>query len=104
MRAFKHYTQEYIHSASVGDLAECTIMLNYIGDKMTNYFSSGLIGGHQAYIIRNECDYRNNFLEADVSRFTNGRYPYVYIFIQPINEEPLNIGEIMHNLGYTRIV
>lgn len=99
-----NYAHEFIHSNSISHPAACMAVLQETGTLLEHCHTEGLIQGHHAFIVAEEADRWANFLEADVDALTSGKYPYVYVFVQPKESGGANVDDLMRPLGYIRVV
>lgn len=78
--------REFIHLPSVGDKAACKQSFDTIDGLLKMYYEKTMIRGYHIITIKNTEDIDNHFIETDYSSITNGKFPFLYLFIQPMQE------------------
>lgn len=76
--------QELVHLPSIGDSKACTEYLDTLEDSLSKYVDDSKIRGYHLITINNDIDIQNHFIETDYNTITKGRFPFLYLFIQPI--------------------
>lgn len=84
---------EYIHLPSIGSMEECRRVQKYIGPFVLALDAENKLDGYRVSVVKNDEDFNYHVLPDVCREITSGRYPYLYVSLQP--KQGLDIsGEI----------
>lgn len=88
----------YVHTPSIGDKAACQKYHHTISKLLQALSDKSGIKGFQAIIIENATIEEEELIPADdVAAITGEEYPYVFIRIQPNDDDQINVDGLMEN-------
>lgn len=93
----------YVHRKSVGDLSMCEENIRHTEEKLDQLYIDQSILGYQLLLTESQAHAEEEFVKASVEQVTQGRFPFVYARIQPLESNTLNLNALMEELNYTRV-
>ena len=99
------YAHAYLHRDSIGDSEACRGFIRTTEATIERLYNDGRIDGYQLLYIENTEDAEHEFvLTTLVAPFTDGRFPYVYVRVQPCEGAPTHsLDAQLADLGCARI-
>ncbi|WP_044210615.1 hypothetical protein [Coleofasciculus chthonoplastes] len=97
------FAHEYIHYDSVGNLDMCRKAIQKSKEQLKQVYNSKQIQGYQLSLIQNELDVEEKSIGDNFLGVTHGKYPFVYSFVQPLENSTINFDSIMEDLYYIRV-
>ena len=94
---------EYVHNPTIGLYAECRIELKDVGNYLREFYKQKMIRGHETTIISIESDIEDNLIFTDFIKVTKGRFPFIYSFVEPLENGTLDIDKFMKERDYVRM-
>lgn len=86
-------SRSYIHPASLQNMAACKVYHTITGDELQNEFDLDHIMGFQIMIIEGSDQETDEFIPTH--ELSQNKYPYVFIRVQPNEEDKLHVDQWM---------
>ena len=97
------FAHEYVHQNSVGNLAMCRKTIQDSKAKLKQIYDEKQIKGYQLLLIKNKIDVEEKLIGNKFLEVTQGKYPFVYSLVQPLEDSNVNFDRIMGDLYYIRV-
>jgi hypothetical protein len=94
------YASYYVHRDSVGDLSKCEADFPFIEEKAKEFYASRQIKGARLLIVKNQTEAEEKLIWCDYPSITDGRFPFLCCLIQPFDNSPVDIDELMAELNF----
>jgi hypothetical protein len=100
----KGYARAYIHPASIGDSQACSAFIAATKAAIAQLYAGGIVEGYQMLLVEDAAIAADESATGDaLHHLTKGRFPYVYIRLQPVDQPPLDIDRAMGEWECTRV-
>lgn len=99
----KENERAFVHHMSVGNLEKCRETLKIISKILQKlYYEDKAIRGYRFYIVKDQAFLGSKFIDwCDYATVTQDGFPFLYVAIQPFDENPQSFKELMEPLEYT---
>jgi hypothetical protein len=97
------FAHEYVHSQSIGNLEKCREIIKNTDAKLEQLYNIQNIRGYQLLLIKDDADVEEKLIEPKFEGVTMGKFPFVYSFVQPLNDAKSNFNSLMESLQYKRV-
>lgn len=94
---------EYVHSTSIGNIDNCRITIQKTKAMIKPFYDTNQLMGYHLLLIENEADITEKWIPDNFEEITNGQFPFVYAFVQPAENNPIDYDQLMKSLGYIRV-
>jgi hypothetical protein len=98
------YARAYLHRASIGDSQACSAFIATNKVPIAKLYADGSVEGYQMLLVKDAVIAADESATSDaLHQLTKGRFPYVYIRLQPVDQPPLDVDELMNRWGCARV-
>lgn len=94
---------EYVHYMSVGNLEKCRKIIQDTKHQLKQLYNERNIGGYQLLLIKNKIDVAEKLIEPKFQGVTQGKFPFVYSLVQPLENSQVDFDTLMEDLHYKRV-
>jgi hypothetical protein len=94
---------EYVHFNSIGDLVNCRETIQKTKENIKPLYDTNEIIGYQILLIANSIDIEEKWIPNNFEEVTKDKFPFVYAFVQSVENKPIDIDQLMEKLDYIRV-
>ncbi len=94
----------YTHPSSIGDRSACSAFIAKAKVVIGALYADGSLEGYQVFIVEDADTAVDEQVTGDtLDQVTKGRFPFVYVRLQPASQTGLNLDRFMSNLDCTPV-
>lgn len=97
------FAYEYVHYKSVGNLTKCREIIQNTKQKLRQLYNEHNIRGYQLLLVQNQIDVEEKLIEPKFEGVTEGKFPFVYSLVQPLDNLQVDFNSLMEDLDYKRV-
>ncbi len=94
---------EYVHNNSMGNLVNCQEIMRKTKEKIKPLYDAQNIMGYELILVGNSIDIQEQLIGDKFEGVTKGKFPFVYLLIQPNENSSINFERLMEGLDYIRV-
>jgi hypothetical protein len=98
------YAIAYTHIASIGDWMACSEFMDEATVAVGALYANASLEGYQVFMVEDADTALDEQVTGEtLEQVTEGRFPFVYVRLQPVSQIGLNLDDFMSNLGCIRV-
>ncbi|MCB9076740.1 MAG: hypothetical protein H6631_04060 [Anaerolineaceae bacterium] len=98
------FARNYIHPASAGNKEACSQIFGNLRTDIGELLKAKKISGYRLFVIK-DADHAENELVSffcNYSEITEGKFPFIYVELQPAEEKKIDLDAIMSGMNFYR--